>query len=317
MVISQISKLTLTCSRLSRNELYSYGFKEGQRWAEDRQALESAFRALESEIWQPPSYGWPPSPPAAHAWYHPPFSRGGSFPQYPPHIPVNRSNDSEPYSFSKSSSRRPWAGHANGYPSRGRASHHGRPEDIPSAFFRPPFMPDSRTEGVPDRFFSPPQSSSSTSYRSCRSIEDSPEFPESEYHHGSPDAAGEPAEFSGHMELVRYNHGAEGEELTYSHSRDEPQAPPIPLSTRWSVTPTRGTSDSARSASSGYVESYDVSSYDNHYPRESDDGYEYGSDDEGIYSSSEDDGFGYDNFSDEGYYSEDAGGSYDRDDYYD
>jgi hypothetical protein len=123
------------------------------------------------------------------------------------------------------------------------------------------------------------------------------------------------------LELVRYDHGVEGEELTYSHSRDELQAPPIPSSMGWSVATTRGTSDSARSASSGYVESYDVASYEDYYPRESDEGHEYGSDDEGIYYSSsedaEDDGSRYDNFSDEGYCSEDAGGSYDGDDYYD
>ena len=190
-------------------------------------------------------------------------------------------------------------------------------------------MPDPRTEASPDRFFAPPQSSSSISYRSFRSIEDSPEFPEAQYHpassnHGSSDASRQPAEFPGYMELVRYNHGAEGEELPYSHSRDGLQAP-------WSVATTRGTSDSARSrsnsssysqeshsddsgmaASSGYVESYDVGSYDNHYPRESDEGYD---DADGISYSSSEDGSGYDDFSDEGYYSEDDGGSYDGDDY--
>jgi hypothetical protein len=116
------------------------------------------------------------------------------------------------------------------------------------------------------------------------------------------------------MELVRYNHGAEEGELPYSL-----QAP-------WSVATTRGTSDSARShsnsssysegfhsedsgmaTSSGYVESYD-----NHYPRESDEGYDDG--DAISYSSSED-GSGYDDFSDEGYYSEDDGGSYEGDEY--
>lgn len=126
------------------------------------------------------------------------------------------------------------------------------------------------------------------------------------------------------MELARCNHGAEGEELTYSHSRDELQAP-------WSVATTRGTSDSARShsnsstysegfhsddsgmaASSGYVESYDVCSYDNHYPHESDEGYD---DEDGIQYSSSEDGSGYGDFSDEGYYSENDDGSYEGDEY--
>jgi len=77
--------------------------------------------------------------------------------------------------------------------------------------------------------------------------------------------------------------------------------------------------------SSSYVESYDVTSYDNYYPNDSDEDHGYMSDGvgsaEGIYYSSsedaEDDGSGYDTFSDEGYYSEDADGSYDDDNDYD
>ena len=341
---------------MPRNDLYSYGFKEGQAWAEGRRTLESAFRELEREIWQPPSYGWSPLSPAAHAWYHPASSRDGNFSRYPPYIRMNPSNDSEPYSYSESSSRSlpPRSGRANGRSPRfgGRRAPHRRPgEDIPSTPFRPSFMPDPGTEGPPDRIFAPPQRSSITSYRS---IEDSPEFPESQSHpassnQGSTDVACQPAEFPGHMELVSYDHGAEREELPYSQSRDELQVPLIPssnaLSQGWSVTGTRGTSDSDSSsysrghhfddsaplgysgvpASSSYVESYDATSYDNYYPDDSDEDHGYTSDgvasDEGIYYSSsedaEDDGSGYDTLSDEGYYSEDPDGSYDDDNNYD
>lgn len=177
-------------SRLPRNELYSSnGFKAGQPWAEDRRTLESAFRELEREIWQPPSYGWSPLSPAAYAWYHPASSRDGYFSHYPPYIRMNPSNDSEPYSYSESSysesssrslPRR--SGRANG-PFGGRRAPHRRPgEDIPSTPFRPSFMPDPGTEGSPDRIFAPPQRSSITSYLS---IEDSPEFPESQSHPAS------------------------------------------------------------------------------------------------------------------------------------
>ncbi|KIM46452.1 hypothetical protein M413DRAFT_441546 [Hebeloma cylindrosporum] len=259
---------------------------------------------------------------------------------------MNRSDDAEPYLFSESSSRRlpPSSSHASEHRLgvRHAPSHHWPGEDVPAESIRSPFMPGPRSGGSPDRSFAPHRSSG-TSYRSFRSIEDSPEFPEPQYHR-TPDAAQQPAEFPGRMELVRYGRAAEREELPYSgHSRDQLQAPPMrssnDLSRGWSVAGTRGTTDSARSPSNsssysqglhsddsgpleysgmptsrGYVESYDVCSYDNHYPRDSEEYYG----DEGIdYSSSEyaeDDGFGYDDLSDEGYYS---GGSYDNDGDYD
>jgi len=177
----------------------------------------------------------------------------------------------------------------------------------------------------------------SSSHRNFHSIEDSVEFPEAQHHpapsdRDSVDASRQPIEFPGHMELVRYDHGGEGreEELKYTCSRD-PVAPSNALSPGWSITTTRGTSDSARSlssysqglhsedsapsgysASSGYVESYDVCSYDNYHPH--DDMSDGVASDEGIYYSSSDDANdgGYENLSDEGYYSDE---SYDGDEY--
>ncbi|KAF5321639.1 hypothetical protein D9619_000573 [Psilocybe cf. subviscida] len=132
-------------SRLSRNELYSHGFKEGQPWADDRRSLEAALQAmdrLELDIQQnyierqssPYSHNFaaapPPPSPSRHYFGGPRTSRHYHAPQYPtPDVRIARSNDSGSSAGAPQLSRE-WSsggGNGNGYgygPSTGRRSHH-------------------------------------------------------------------------------------------------------------------------------------------------------------------------------------------------
>ncbi|KAF8969336.1 hypothetical protein BDZ97DRAFT_237489 [Flammula alnicola] len=324
----------------------------------DRRALESALREmdqLEREIQENYIYSRPghsssnPYVSSSSLRHHPQVPGapvGGYFtPRYPPPgIRMARSNESETYCSSQSSDASPWSGYreATDYSSGQYSSGSAIPQS---------------PRNYPERYYAPSLSSSNPSHRNSHSIEDSPlpAFQDASNYasrqastsaRGPADASSHPLSPSGQMQLVRYDDG---------HQIPSPDDDPddqhyasetihSPTSPQWSMNTTRGTTFSERSlsvassqgiysedsalsgytgvASSGYVESYDVASYDNYrgdYNHDSEDERDYMSDDiasdEGVYYSSSEgpdyEGDGDEVFSDGGY-SDSYDGSFDE-----
>ncbi|KAF4619974.1 hypothetical protein D9613_004990 [Agrocybe pediades] len=180
-------------SRLTRNDLYSYGFKEGQNWGDDRRALEAALWEIdqhEREIRQNYTYNTQTRIPAdsrvsyssAPRGYSTEYTRVDPTTQYlsqarpPPDFCINRSDPSESQS-SGSESLGPWSGGRADYYRR-TSSHEKARSMRPSDDYSTDFTTFTRHEpsgsygraSVPrirtDDLFppSPPMNTASSSY---------------------------------------------------------------------------------------------------------------------------------------------------------
>ncbi|KAF8914250.1 hypothetical protein CPB84DRAFT_1758818 [Gymnopilus junonius] len=155
-----------------RQEMYSYGFKEGQPWGDDRRGLESALREMdqlerelhENYVYGRPAYNTAPGPwlsasASRHYWGR--HSSRGFQPSRPPYpqavFCMNRSDDSNSQ-FSPDLSMAPWPDRVSGYehgwlyrdfsgPSghfnaqsgrQGRSINDSMPESLPPASDRQP-----------------------------------------------------------------------------------------------------------------------------------------------------------------------------------
>jgi len=308
---NQNSQFSQNRSRLTRQDLYSYGFKEGQSWGDDRRALESALREIdqhEREIRENYLYNSPtrsnapwPSFPASPQGYLTAHSGTHYRSQLrsPPDYRINRSNGSDSQSESSIS---PWAGRQSSHPyrsfsestgySRGKS---GRPDGFYSATNHDTPSPSRRRSGgyvppsksVPrirtSTLFPPPPplNSASSSYRGYFPSEDSHSFVESpsQYHesHVPPSSHSPtsqfPHTFIGHDEtqLVRHSVYAQRKDSAYGEQPED--EPPSPQHSSSAHWSINGTRDvDSANFSDLSRESYEL--YDSsQYPHNASSGY--------------------------------------------
>ncbi|KJA29723.1 hypothetical protein HYPSUDRAFT_196066 [Hypholoma sublateritium FD-334 SS-4] len=244
-------------SRLSRQELYSYGFKEGEPWAQDRRALESALQAmdkLERDIQENYIYGRPTaSNPYASAPASPRHMSRSSSASYHgrytmPDIRIARSDTSD-RSF-ETSSASPYSG--RGYEYREPMNVYASPQyGWHQAQAQSNFSRSSSGAGIPQnfqdysqRYYAAPPSSrispSTSSSRNSRIARDSqPQYsPPSSRHYGSRASSAAPSSRSlvdapaqpfglSQMQLVSYNNRVHHEsDSDYQRGYSQQETPP-------------------------------------------------------------------------------------------
>ncbi|KDR84031.1 hypothetical protein GALMADRAFT_133409 [Galerina marginata CBS 339.88] len=251
-------------SRLSRQELYSYGFKEGEPWGDDRRTLEAALREIdqhereiqENYVYNRPAHSNPWIASSTPRHYPGTSPIGHLSPRlYPPDIRMNRSNESDSSYASSESSLAPWDSRNNGYghgrayrdfpespshaskqssrPDRFYASYSGG-DEIPATFHQPS---RTRSQNYSGQNYAPSISSSTSSYRNFNALEDSPKYSEVPYYYPnsvpptSPRHTTSPARTfsqSSQMQLTRYDGDHEKPPREDHENRDFYSLPPPP-----------------------------------------------------------------------------------------
>lgn len=260
--------------------MYSYGFKEGQPWGDDRRAMESALRAmdqLEREIQQnyiynqtTPSNPWVPYPTSSRGGYIDPSSGGGYYqPRAPADIRINRSNASDASQSSSGSEIARWPGRQEEYDYHGPANggysgHSGRPDrsyyhhrEAPAASFHTPSAPrsHSHSQGRSRNVYAPPLTPFNSSYSRYHTSDDNPAgFPEEPPIPSlSPGNMSPASDDHGHRLLIGYGGGG-GESQTHEDADHDsiPPSSPNALAPEWSMETTRGTENLSNNSSLGY-----------------------------------------------------------------
>ncbi|PPQ79492.1 hypothetical protein CVT25_003374 [Psilocybe cyanescens] len=270
-------------SHLSRQEPYSYGFKEGQPWGDDRRAIVSALHAmdqLEREIQQnyiynrsTPSNPWSPYP-SSQGNYTVPAPGATYFqPRAPADIRINRSNASDASQSSSGSEMARWSNHQeeygySGFTNGGLGGHSGRPDrhyhhyhhhhhrGAPAATFHRPSAPQSQSysQSRSGDIYAPPLTPFNSRHSRYHAPDDNhmslPEEPSNSPQ--SPMHASQTSSPPDHMLLIGYvgesrNHAPEDPD----HDSVPPSSPKR-LSPGWSMATTRGSENLSNNSSQGY-----------------------------------------------------------------